>query len=121
MNRHQRNRIALALCLVLTLQACALRTTRVGAVDSIDSHAFDVLGTAAITIEALKADCPSATCAPAKKTAINNIIGAYDIARTSWLTYREAIKAGRSADGSGLNRLLAGVLSALSDYRKAIQ
>jgi type IV pilus biogenesis protein CpaD/CtpE len=100
---------------VLLLQACA-HSVRPGAVDQADSRAFDVLGTAAITIEAAKQDFTAGRLPASAKPKINAMVDAYDAARASWLTYRDVIRAGRGGDPEALNRALAQVLTTITEF-----
>lgn len=115
MNRLVRSQIiALAACLLL-LSGC-MHTIRPGAVDRVDSKAFDVLGTAAITIEAAKEDFQRGRLPESAKPKINAMIDAYDAARTSWLVYRDVVRAGRSGDAEALTVALAKVLTAIAEF-----
>lgn len=114
---------AAALIVLLMLSACA-KTIRPGAVDVADSRAFDVLGTAAVSIEELKKTCPSgptSPCPQAQKDAINKIIDAYNLARMTWLEYRDLVKTGKSASAEQLSALLTRVILAGNEYRKAFK
>lgn len=111
--------IALAVCLLLTL-SCA-KTIRPGAVDSYDSHAFDVIGSASKSIEVLAKDCPSgpnSPCPQSKKDAINKIIRAHNAALDISTAYHNAVKAGQVGDRQALSRALAELILAADDYRK---
>lgn len=108
---------------LLFLSACA-KTIRPGAVDAADSRAFDILGTAAVSIEELKKTCPSgptSPCPQSQKDAINGIIDAYNTARKVWLDYREAVRLGNSANAEELASLLSKVVIASEDYRKLVR
>lgn len=113
-------RALVALCLLLTLCACP-HTIRPGAVDGVDSEAFNVLGTWQFTLDQLKVDCPSgptSPCPQAKKDAINRIGETYNLSRQSWLSYRAAVKAGQTGDREALSKALAALILAGDDYRK---
>lgn len=124
--------IAVAL-LLLCLAACA-KTIRPGAVDALDSHAFDVLGTWQFVLDSLKTDCaagsqtaggggttaivPQTPCSQARKDAINRIGSAYNVTRTAWLAYRNAVKAGLAGDREALSSAIAALILAGDDYRR---
>jgi hypothetical protein len=103
--------------LTLTLTAGCMHTVRPGAVDSVDSHAFDILGTASITIEAVKADCVPATCPQVKKEQINKLIDIYNASRQSWLSYREVAKAGKQGDKAALLAFLNQLTDAIKGLK----
>lgn len=105
----------IALAALLLLSGC-MHTIRPGAVDRVDSRAFDVLGTAAITIEAAKQDFTAGRLPESAKPKINAMIDAYDAARTGWLAYREVVRAGRSGDAEALTVALARVMTAISEF-----
>ena len=112
-----------ALLLALTLMACA-KTVRPGALDVADSRAFDALGTAMVTIEALKQECPSgptSPCPQSKKDAINHIIDAYNVTRQVWLDYRALRLAGKPADAPQLGAAVSKVVMAVAEYRRLIK
>lgn len=114
---------SMLLVVLLFLSACA-KTVRPGAVDVADSRAFDILGTAAVSIEELKKTCPSgptSPCPQAQKDAINKIIDAYNVARKVWLDYRETVRLGKPASAEELAALLSKVVIASDEYRKLIR
>ncbi len=120
--RLSRTRAAL-LVMALLLMSCA-KTLRPGALNEFDSRAFDTLGTAAISIEALKQQCPSgptSPCPQAKKDAINKIIDSYNLARQAWLDYRALVAAGKPATAAQLNTLTTRVILSMDEYRKLFQ
>lgn len=122
MKTNRKNRALVAFCLLLCLAACPSATLRPGAVDSFDSNAFNALGTWQVSLDALKADCPSgptSPCPQAKKDAINRIGDAYNVTRQGWLTYRNAVKAGQTGDRQAFSDALAKLILAGDDYRKS--
>lgn len=119
-----RSRALAAVCLLLLLSACPSATLRPGAVDSLDSQAFNVLGTWQMSLDALKADCPSGPASPcpqAKKDAINRIGDAYNVTRAAWLSYRNAVKAGQVGDRQAVSDAIAKLVLAGDDYRRSFQ
>lgn len=108
---------------VLILSLGCAKSIRPGAVDVADSRAFDVLGTAAITIEALKQECPSgptSPCPQSEKDAINHLIDAYNVSRLVWLDYRALRLAGKPANAEQLATAMTQVILAIDSYRKAL-
>jgi hypothetical protein len=119
----RRTKISALLLAVLLTVSCA-KTIRPGAVDQADSRAFDVLGTAYMSLEVLKKDCPSgptSPCPQSKKDAINHMGDAYNVARQAWLTYREAILTGKPTDSNTLNVLISRLITAGAETRRLIQ
>lgn len=114
---------ALAIAIALGASACP-RTIRPGAVDVADSRAFDVLGTAAVSIQALKEKCPSgptSPCPQTEKDAINHIIDAYNVSRQVWLDYRALRIAGKPADSQALADAVSRVIVATDEYRRLVK
>lgn len=122
MKRIRFNRVLVAVCLLL-LCACA-KAIRPGAVDVADSRAFDVLGTAAVSIQALKEKCPSgptSPCPQSEKDAINHIIDAYNVARQAWLDYRALVIAGKPSSSQQLADAVSKVIVATDEYRRLVR
>lgn len=121
MNHLRRRAATVLLCLMLV--ACG-KTIRPGAVDALDSEAFNVLGTWQISLDELKKDCPSgptSPCPQSQKDAINRIGDAYNLARKAWLSYRDAVKAGAIGDRTALSNALSSLILAGDDYRRTFQ
>lgn len=132
--RIKRNQSAAAVLLLCLLASACAKTIRPGAVDALDSHAFDVLGTWQFALDSLKTECaagsqsaggggtstivPQSACSQARKDAINRIGAAYNVTRTAWLAYRNAVKAGRVGDREALSAAIAALILAGDDYRR---
>ena len=119
----QRNRYVASAILLLFLWSCG-HTIRPGAVDSVDSNAFNVLGTWQYSLDQLKVDCPSgptSPCPQGKKDAINRIGDAFNLARQTWLTYRTAVKSGQTGDRQALSLAISRLILAGDDYRRSFQ
>lgn len=104
----------------LLLSGC-MHTIRPGAVDRIDSKAFDIIGSAEKSIESLKRDCPdghTSPCPQSKKDALNVLIRAHNVALRAATAYHDTVKAGRSGDREGLSRALADLILAGDNFRK---
>ena len=119
--RLHRSRITALLIVWLLVASGCMHTVRPGAVDSYDSHAFDVIGSAEKSIEVLAKDCPSGPASPcpqSKKDAINRIIRAHNAALDISTAYHNAVKAGQAGNREALSKALADLILASSDYRK---
>lgn len=86
-----------ALSLAL-LAGCAARVTHPGAVNQFDSNAYDVVLITHGVIEDTKTDLAAnafpASIAGNVKTALNDLIKAYNVADTSYKAYHNAAVAG---------------------------
>jgi hypothetical protein len=80
------------------LTGCAARQIHPGAANSFDSQVYDALIVSHSVIETCKADLAngvfSPTLAPKIKTALNDLIKAYDVADTVYQAYHTAAMAG---------------------------
>lgn len=115
--------LAVALMLLCVMSACGA-TLRPGAIDALDSNAFNVLGTWQMSLDALKADCPSGPTSPCpqdKKNAINRIGDAYNVTRAAWLSYRTAVKAGQVGDRQAVSDAISRLILAGDDFRRSFQ
>jgi len=89
--QHQSWAVIAVLLLAFAATACAARyTVHPGSLNKADSVAYDTLLIAQKAIDQAKTTNPSA--------ALNALIHAYNVARTSWLTYRGAIATNTPAD-----------------------
>src|SRR5271156_6431527 len=84
----------LVLPLVLFFSGCAARPIHPGAANSFDSNAYDALLVTDSVIQSTKADLTnnvfSATVSASVKTALNNLITAYDVADVAYVAYHSA-------------------------------
>jgi hypothetical protein len=84
--------------LVLVLAGCAAQKIHPGSPNAFDSGAYDSLIVAHSVIETTKTDLANnafpASIAPQVKTALNNLVTAYNAADTSYQTYHTAALAG---------------------------
>lgn len=92
--------LALPFLLCLTLGSCktAAYVNHPGSYNTFDSQSYDTLIVTHSVIESTKADLAAnkfpAQIAGAVKTALNNLITAYDVADSSYLVYHAAAAAG---------------------------
>jgi hypothetical protein len=86
------------LVMVLVLSGCAAQQIHPGAANSFDSSSYDALIVTHSVIESTKTDLANnaftPTLAPKIKTALNDLIKAYDIADTVYQNYHTAAMAG---------------------------
>lgn len=101
--RHARisTAVLLAILLVATVgcqSSCATRAPRSGALTQLDSDAYDALLVAQAALSEGKRAYAAGELPPEAKDVINNAGKAYNIARASWLTYRDAVATGKGDD-----------------------
>jgi aspartate-semialdehyde dehydrogenase len=88
------------IAVVLLLAGCAARPVHPGAANSFDSNSYDAVLVAHSVIETTKTDLTNnafpASIAGQVKTALNDLIKAYDIADTAYTTYHAAAVAGKA-------------------------
>jgi hypothetical protein len=90
--------LALAIALVLPVQGCAAHyTVHPGSLSSDDSAAYDSLLIAQGTIDQARTALASGQLPDSAKDPLNALIRSYNVARTSWLTYRGAGSANQPA------------------------
>jgi hypothetical protein len=78
--------------LVLLTPACAARySVHPGALNPADSTAYDTLLIAEAAIDQARAENQIHPLAPDVKEAFNTVVGSYNVAKETWLTYRQAI------------------------------
>jgi hypothetical protein len=91
--------IVLMLSLLFSTSACAAHyTIHPGALNITDSAAYDTLFVAETVIEQARQAYQDGTIPPGSKDALNTLIQAYNVARESWLTYRDAIATNTPTD-----------------------
>jgi hypothetical protein len=85
--------------LVFPATACAAHyTIHPGAVNVTDSAAYDTLLIAQAAIDQARVENQTRTLSSGEKDALNTLIQSYNVARTSWLTYRGAISTNVPSD-----------------------
>lgn len=93
-------RATFAICLALTLGACAKTATvsHPGAVNAFDSNTYDALVTAQGAIDTAR---PLATTAT-QKAILNKVIASYQEAKAAYLVYHNAAVVGGAPDTTTL-------------------
>jgi len=104
---------------VLLLTSCAMPRLHPGALNRADSSSYDVLLVAKAVIDQARVELTAGTLPDTLKPALMRLIDSYNIARTSWLTYRNAVKAGQTADAAGMNRTIAILSAALDSFQSS--
>lgn len=114
----KRQRTALLLA-VLLLTSCAMRTIHPGAVNAGDSAAYDVLYIAQAVIDQSRAEVNAGTLPETLKPGLMRLIDSYNVARMSWLTYRNAVKSGLSPSAAGMNTAISTLSAALNAFQSS--
>ena len=84
--------VLLLSALALPLQACAAHyAVHPGALNTVDSAAYDTLLVAKAAIDAARADHQSSP-------ELNTLVASYNVARESWLSYRAALSTNVPSD-----------------------
>jgi hypothetical protein len=107
----------LMLPILVFISSCAVHyVVRPGALNTADSAAYDTLLAAESVINQARVEKLS----PEQKDVFNTVIRAYNVARESWLTYRDAIQTNAPADAyfAELNRNLADLTTAIGKVRE---
>jgi len=102
----------LMLPVLIFISGCAVHyAIRPGALNTADSVAYDTLLAAKTVIDQARLE----TLSPGQKEAVNALVRAYNAARESWLTYRDAIQTNTPADTyfAALNRNLSDLTTAI--------
>jgi hypothetical protein len=109
--------MVLAFVLLLPLQGCAAHyTVHPGSVSVDDSAAYDALLIAQGTIDQARTALQAGQLPDSARDPLNALIRSYNVARTSWLTYRGAITANQPA-----NEYLQQLTQNLTDLTNAIR
>lgn len=103
--------------LALALAGCAARPIHPGAVDRIDSTAYDTLIVAQAVLDEAKAQIKSGKLPASSKTIVNQAGAAYDVARQALKTYHESAADVRAGDAAALSRALADVDRLITQVR----
>jgi hypothetical protein len=107
---------SLLVATLLLVSCAATHPIHPGAANSFDSTAYDAVLVAHSVIETTKTDLANntfpASIAGQVKTALNDLIKAYDIADTSYQTYHTAAIAGKATTAQS-----TAVSSALTDLQ----
>jgi hypothetical protein len=115
----QLRKVVIVLPLILLLTACAAMQLHPGSVNKADSSAYDVLLIAQAVIDQSRAEVTAGTLPENLKPGLMKLIDSYNVARMSWLTYRNAVKAGQSANASILNAAINTLSNALNTFQNS--
>ena len=107
---------------LLVTPACAMHSqVHPGALNTIDSAAYDTLLIAEAIINQGRLDFQSGRLPTTTKPALDTLVESYNVARASWLTYRDAISTNVSPDVyfTQLTRNLTDLEAAIRDLERA--
>jgi hypothetical protein len=110
----------LLLPVLLATPACAAHySIHPGALNTAASAAYDTLLIAESTITQAQADYQAGKFT-GEKDALNKLVGAYNVARQSWITYRNAIQTNAPFDDyfKQLNQNLLDLTNAIKDLNR---
>ena len=114
--------LLLAVSLLLVTPACAIHyNVHPGALNQVDSAAYDTLLIAESTIDQARLDFQSGQLPAGAKPALDALVSSYNIARDSWLIYRGAISTNAPADAylARLNKNLTDLAGMIRDFEVA--
>lgn len=101
------------------VSGCAMAQLHPGSVSTLDSKSFDVLLIAQAVIDQARSELAAGSLPDTLKPALNRLIDAYNVARTSWLTYRNAVKAGGAANVQTMQNAMNILSAALNAFQGA--
>ena len=91
--------ILLLVLVVLSTAACSAHyKPHPGALNNVDSTAYDALLVAEAAIDQARMENQTRPLAAEAKDALNSLIDAYNMARAAWLTYRGAVATNTGSD-----------------------
>jgi hypothetical protein len=105
--------------LLFAMTACTAHySIHPGALNQTDSVAYDALLIAQTTIDATRQAAQNEQLSADANAALKLLIGAYNVARESWLTYRRAISSNSPSQAylEQLNRNLAELTNAIRNF-----
>jgi hypothetical protein len=121
--QHQLLSVLLLLPIVLLLFACASAhyTVHPGALNALDSAAYDALLVAETTIDEARVNVQTGQLPDSAKDALTKLIAIYNLARESWLTYRGALTTNEPAQVhlDQLNKNLVDLARAIQNFQLA--
>lgn len=112
------NSIVLAIAILL-LQSCAMVPLHPGAVSKLDSQSFDVLLIAQAVIDQGRAELAAGSLPEGLRPGLMRLIDAYNIARSAWLTYRNAVKAGTAVNEQTMKSAMETLSAALNAFQRS--
>jgi hypothetical protein len=112
--------VVVPLLLVSATSCSAHYTIHPGALNATDSTAYDALLIAQTTIDQARLDLQAGRLPAEAKTALDALIRSYNVARTSWLTYRSAISTNVSSpvNFDQLTKNLSDLTDAIRNFPK---
>lgn len=112
---------AAAILVVLLLTSCAADSyiLHPGAVSRADSIAYDSLLIAQAIIEHSRTEFAAGTLPDTLKPGFNRLIESYNVARSTWLTYRGTVIAGGSANEQALLSAMSALNASLNAFQSA--
>src|SRR5437773_11377545 len=114
--------LLLVALLAAATSACAARyTIHPGALNKTDSAAYDILLVAETAIDQARLDYKSGQLPAGAKPALDALVRSYNLARDSWLTYRDAIAGNRPPAMylGELNRNLIDLATAIRSFEES--
>ena len=121
-----RKTTAILLCIVLAAAACGGKAYVVhpGAVNTFDSKAYDALLTWNGALTQAKAELAAGRIPVGSRSIINQPGAVYNGARTAWLAYRAAVRAGNATDAAtaqqDFNRFETEILSLVDQLTRLL-
>lgn len=96
--QHQLWSLLLVLAVLSTAACAAHYKPHPGALNTVDSAAYDTLLVAEAAIDQARVDNQTSPLPDQAKNALNTLIDSYNVARTAWLTYRGAVATNTPSD-----------------------
>lgn len=113
-------KVETAILAALFLAACtAPYILHPGAVNKSDSVAYDSLLIAQAVIDQGRTELASGSLPEGLRPGLMRLIDSYNIARSSWLTYRNAVKAGTPANAQSMQSALETLSVALDAFQRS--
>jgi hypothetical protein len=118
--QHEVGIVLVAAILVLASGCAARLAVHPGAINAVDSAAYDALLIAEAAIDQAKAEYAAGDLAGNKK-ALDALIASYDVTRLSWLTYRGALTTNVPAQTylDTVNKNLTDLANAIRNLKEA--
>jgi len=110
--------LSTALLSVLLLASCAMHV-HPGSVNRADSAAYDVLLISQAVIDQARVELGAGTLPDTLRPGLQRLVESYNTARTSWLTYRNAVLVGQAVDAGGMNRAITALSAALDAFQRS--
>jgi len=114
-----RPQLRAALLSVLLVASCAMHNVHPGSVNRADSSAYDVLLISQAVIDQARVELGTGTLPDTLRPGLQRLVESYNTARTSWLTYRNAVLVGQATDAGGMNRAITALSIALDAFQRS--